>query len=373
MEYLCLPALEELRVNRVLTCYYRFKPGGYCMRLMRAMQALLDSGCEVHYVALNPFPINGANCYFHRFPWPAEHSDSVLFWIIFHLFSPFLLLYVGMRYRISHAFCFGANYALLLQPLRVVGRIPLTLFLRGDPIAHHQLEGRNRWLIRLELVVEGAALPGTRMYGVSGALLNRVVSRHRFLRPANTGLLPNDLSRKPGIRPPIHSPLRLASVGTFDRQKNHDVLILALKGYAPGKVELHFFGRGRHEPRLRRLAQEAGIGSIVRFHGWIASDQIWSHVDVLLFPSLFEGSPNAVLEAIGQGIPVLASDIPEHRELLPSKSLLPARDPAAWNQRVTDLLENPEALDDLAKIQSKFAERLCFDWDCRIAELILTV
>lgn len=358
-------------MNRVLTCYYRFKPGGYCTRLVRTMQALLDNGCEVHYVALAPFPVSGSNCHFHRFPWPVQHSNSLFFWIVFHFLAPFLLLYIGIRYHISHAFCFGANYALLLQPLRIVRRIPLTLFMRGDPIAHHKLEGRPRWLIFLEFIVEGAALPGTRVFGVSRALVRRLVSRHRILRPTYTGLLPNDVSRKPRSSRPIHSPLRLASVGTFDRQKNQGVLIRALQGHDPDKVELHVFGSGRHEWQLRLLAQETATESLIRFHGWVPSDEIWQNVDVLLFPSLFEGSPNAVLEAIGRGVPVLASDIPELRELLPATSLLPAEDPSEWNRRISGLLEDVEALSELTKRQATFAQRLCFDWDDRIVGLVL--
>jgi len=37
--------------HNILTCYYRPKPGGFCKRLFRAINALLDRGHIVHYLA----------------------------------------------------------------------------------------------------------------------------------------------------------------------------------------------------------------------------------------------------------------------------------------------------------------------------------
>ena len=132
-------------VTRVLTSYYRPKPGGFCKRLFRGIAALLDGGCEVHYLAVVKFPIEHPHCFFHRFPWPAGRTDGWLFWGVFHLLAPPALLYLGVRHRITHAFAFGPNYALFLQPLRWIKRIPLSLFLRADTIENHRIKGRRSW------------------------------------------------------------------------------------------------------------------------------------------------------------------------------------------------------------------------------------
>ena len=39
-------------------------------------------------------------------------------------------------------------------------------------------------------------------------------------------------------------------------------------------------------------------------------------MDIFAFPSLFEGHPNSILEAMAAGLPVIASDIPGNNELV---------------------------------------------------------
>jgi glycosyltransferase involved in cell wall biosynthesis len=69
--------------------------------------------------------------------------------------------------------------------------------------------------------------------------------------------------------------------------------------------------------RLR--AQYADTMGRVRFVGEVAWDRVREYLaaaDIFVFPSRFEGMPNALLEAMAAGIPPVVSDIPAHRELI---------------------------------------------------------
>lgn len=358
----------------ILTCYYRPKPGGLCKRLFRAIRALLESGHEVHYLAVVPFPIEHSKCHFHRYPWPEGMTDGIVFWVIFHLLAPVMLLYLGLRHRVTHCFAFGTSYGFMLQPLRLLKKIPLTLFLRADSVENHRLKGRSPLLLRLEKMVEGMALAGSRFYGVSRHLTETVLARHPHLRPIISGTLPNNVEDAVPHAPSTSiPPLRIGCIGVLEPRKNQALAIMCMRQFGAYQARLYLFGSGPEEDALKDLARKLGVEDRVNFVGWVdSSSRIWSEIDLLLFPSRHEGSPNAVLEAFAHGVPVLASDIPEHREILDLASLLPAEDERAWSEKLKKILTaTSDSLMSLRRQQQRCAEKLRFDWDAEILKRIL--
>lgn len=107
----------------------------------------------------------------------------------------------------------------------------------------------------------------------------------------------------------------------FDAVKRLDVLLRAAAVVRPAPT-LALLGRGPEEGRLRALAAELGLGGRVRFAGEVAeAAHRFSAFDVFAAPSRKEGLPLAVIEAMALGVPVVASDIPAHREALGEASL----------------------------------------------------
>lgn len=352
----------------VLTAYYKIKPGGLCHRLLRAMRALLARGHAVHYVALTPFPIDHPNCHFHKFPWPFKDSDSAVFWGFFYCVAPWWLLAIAVKYRITHAFAFSPTYGFCLAPLRLLN-VRLTVFFRADALKNHELKGRSRTVIAFEKIIEGIAIWRNRAVGVSQTLTKTILGRHRYLRPAQTTTLPNDLDPNPlPAKSSWEHPLRLAIVGVLENRKNQATAIRCMQGIAPTFAALHLLGDGPSSKELTALVHSLNLSDRVHFHGWQPRETLWATVDVLLAPSLHEGASNAVLEAIARGIPVLAVDTPEMRELLPQSALLP-NDSSVWTDRLRGL--SPSVLSELQQQQLKGRSRFVFDWDTRICRDIL--
>jgi len=70
---------------------------------------------------------------------------------------------------------------------------------------------------------------------------------------------------------------------------------------------------------LKSLAKELGIDNRIAFLGWQSHEQLmeqYKQANLFLFPSRHEGMPNAVLEAMASGLPVIASRIAGNEELV---------------------------------------------------------
>lgn len=103
----------------------------------------------------------------------------------------------------------------------------------------------------------------------------------------------------------------IGHVGRFSEQKNHFFLLKVfseIHNINPDTV-LMLVGQGELEKEIRRNAEEMGLSDHIIFTG-VRSDiaKILSAMDVFVFPSLYEGMPNTVIEAQATGLPCLISD-----------------------------------------------------------------
>lgn len=103
----------------------------------------------------------------------------------------------------------------------------------------------------------------------------------------------------------------IGHVGRFSKQKNHSFLLDVFYEYHrvyPNSVLL-LVGEGELKDDIQKKISELGIENSVIFAG-VRSDMpfIYSAMDVFVFPSLYEGMPNAVIEAQACGLPCIISD-----------------------------------------------------------------
>lgn len=109
--------------------------------------------------------------------------------------------------------------------------------------------------------------------------------------------------------------LRLLFAGRLVEQKGVRYLLEALPAVmaqSGERVELAVLGSGPAEQALRQLTQRLALEDRVRFLGWASREAMPQHyhnADIFVFPSFEEGMPNAVLEAMASGLPVVATDI----------------------------------------------------------------
>jgi glycosyltransferase involved in cell wall biosynthesis len=126
----------------------------------------------------------------------------------------------------------------------------------------------------------------------------------------------------------------------FDEVKRLDVLLRAAATLPAPPPTVALIGRGPEEARLRALAAQLGIAARVTFAGEIPeAARLFAAFDVFAAPSRKEGLPLAVVEAMALGLPVVASDIAAHREVLgeTSEGLVEAT-PEAFAARLAAVL-----------------------------------
>ena len=121
------------------------------------------------------------------------------------------------------------------------------------------------------------------------------------------------------FRIPEHA-LVLLSVGELNKGKNHRMVMDALAALADGDVYYLICGQGGLRQDLLRYADSLGVRGRVRMPGFVEDLRwIYWNADIFVFPSVREGMPVALMEAMAAGLPCVVSDIRGCRELLGSK------------------------------------------------------
>jgi glycosyltransferase involved in cell wall biosynthesis len=145
------------------------------------------------------------------------------------------------------------------------------------------------------------------------------------------------------------TPLRLLSVGRLEREKGHSVLLEAIARLSDRgiPVQLDLVGDGTLLDALRPRARELGVEDRVTFAGAVGQDRIQDHyrrADAFCLPSLGEGIPVVLMEALASGLPAVASNtmgIPELIEDGVTGLLVPAGRPDELAAAVERLAADP--------------------------------
>lgn len=106
--------------------------------------------------------------------------------------------------------------------------------------------------------------------------------------------------------------VRIVHIGRFNHQKNHkgllDAFSLLVKRNPHCRLDL--LGDGELRPEMERYARQLGIADKVRFLG--NQQNVYPYLqkaDIFLLPSHFEGMPMTIIEAMGTGLPIVATRV----------------------------------------------------------------
>lgn len=104
--------------------------------------------------------------------------------------------------------------------------------------------------------------------------------------------------------------LLIGTAGRLDRQKGQGVLIAAMERLRALPLRCAILGEGPRRPELESAIRRRNLEKSVWLLGERQDMTAWlSTLDIFILPSLWEGLPNALLEAMALGLPVIASSV----------------------------------------------------------------
>lgn len=273
------------------------------------------------------------------------------------------------RPDIVHAF-FGVPAGLLGYAFKKLRGWPYLISFRGRDV-HGGKNGITGPLRTLSLPVWRLA---------DACIANSAGLRDIALRVApglDIGVIPNgiDTRRFTPALPATHQPIRLLYAGRLEPYKGLEDLFHALhllRDVPP--YHLRVVGDGSLRRHLPDLAQRLGLP--VAFDGPVpgeAMPDIYRNADVFILPSIVEGMPNVVLEAMASGLPVIATRIPGSEDLVAHERtgyLTPPQSPPHLSDAIAHLLKNPALRTDMGAAARRDAEQRAWP---RVAEAYLDI
>ncbi len=152
----------------------------------------------------------------------------------------------------------------------------------------------------------------------------------------------------------------ILGAGGFRKSKDFPTLIKAfnlVRKELP--VKLIILGEGRQKKRMEKLIHKLNIKDDVWLPGFTENPYAFMEKsDVFVLSSLWEGSPNVLIEALALGTPVVSTDCPSGpKEILDNGKygyLVPVKDPEKMSRAIINTLKKPPSSDFLKKAVKRY-------------------
>jgi glycosyltransferase involved in cell wall biosynthesis len=157
---------------------------------------------------------------------------------------------------------------------------------------------------------------------------------------------------------------------SFKPQKNHGLLLDAIPDVLARVDNVVFLFVGDalykgmsdsdvYKPQLAKRVTEMDLEKRCVFAGnRLDVERLYPVCDLTVLPSLFEGTPNVVLESMACGVPVVATDVSDNRELVPEGEvgfIVPSGDAKRLAERMVTVLESPVLRANLSRAARTWA------------------
>lgn len=265
------------------------------------------------------------------------------------------------RYDVVHTHLDVIKYAAAAAKLSGIRRCVHTV----HNVAEEEAGGRLQRIINTVYFRLGWSVPVALSPEVQRTIVSFYGMKEETVPVVYNGV---DLSRcLPKTDYGLSDPVQLLHIGRFNYQKNHRGLLEAARLILqknPGCC-LNLLGEGELRPEVEAYAEELGIREKVIFHGSRSNVYPYLHsADIFLLPSRFEGMPMTIIEAMGTGLPVVASAVGGVPDMLRDgeSGILVSQEPESVAKAVLSLLEQVDLRQKLGESARKDSEKFSAEY-----------
>ena len=231
----------------------------------------------------------------------------------------------------------------MFAPIIRLMRLPVVLTYHSPNYEHAKWNAPARWLLR-------------QCEKISLRFSNRVIFVNKY-QMEKCGALDKSVFIPNGIDPVTRSTASafldkhgirqgeyLLAVGRLTPEKGLEYLVEAA-GRLPQVQQVVIAGASDHDSAYRELLESLDVNKKVIFTGFTSGEdlrQLYSHARLFVLPSVNEGFPMVLLEAMAYGLPILCSDIPGTRQVdLPENDYFTVSDVDSLCNAITRQLAVP--------------------------------
>jgi len=323
---------------------------------------------------------------------PFKRVDSFMAKLLVFSTFPLWSVWIGWRNKIDLLIAFGSIYAFMQGPSKWFLKRPMVTLIRGSLTFGFRMQDSSRYFLYLNKKMENTGL-----YFSDRIITNNVASRSEMLkslgkrRNIDVQVLYNNIPPMNIREPEDILKMRekygipgdakvLATAGILSRGKNIETLIKCLPKVEVKDLYLLIIGDGSTNPdfnykdSLQRLAKQLGVDKKVIFTGWLEKEKLWKLYlasDLFVLPSLSEGMPNAMLEALGAGLPCMGSNIAGVKDILQYDELMfdPMDEQTVIN-KVRQLFSDPQYLYRIKKLCQDRKKAFSFQWKEKVFQVV---
>ena len=376
---------------KIMTAMYTLRRGGAYDRFLMMLEAFLERDCEIHCLSLSPIQIKHSLFHNHVMYFPFMKVNGLIpRLVVLSIFPPWAI-WVGWRNQVDLIIAFGSLYAFIQSFAKWLLRKTMVTLIRGRSSFGLKIHNSSKWVLSLNKLIENMGFHFSDRVITNNAAIQKEILKDFRGRNIDVQVLYNNIPAM-NIREPEDvlqtrdkyripgSAKVLMTAGILNPGKNIETLIECVSKIDVKNVYVLIVGEGsreadfRYRDSLQGLAKNLGVEKQVIFTGWLEKEDLWKIYlasDLFVLPSLSEGMPNALLEALGLNLACMGSWIPGIQDILQYEELMfDPEDGGAIADKVSRFLSDEQHANHILQLCHERRRHFVFDWKEKVFQMV---